>query len=140
MKYQKTTNKIIIRIDKGEEIVQSLSLLCKNLSIKAATIQGIGATNNAKIGSYNTKTKQYHSTEFVGEYEITSLTGNITTMNNEPYLHLHITIGDENHHVFGGHLNSAVISATFEAVIDLISEPIQREFDSTIGLNVLKIK
>lgn len=140
MNYQKINNKIIIRIDKGEEIVQTLSNLCKKLNIKAATVQGIGATNNATIGSYDTTIKQYHSTEFIGEFEITNLTGNITTMNNETYLHLHITIADEKHHAYGGHLNRAIISATFEAVIDLISEPIQRQYDSSIGLNLIKIE
>ncbi|MFO7677624.1 MAG: PPC domain-containing DNA-binding protein [Thermoplasmatota archaeon] len=139
MKYKQLGNKIILRIDKGEEIVQSLTSLCRNMNIKAGTITGIGATNKATIGIFKTETKQFISTEFVGDYEITALNGNITTMNNKVYLHIHLSIGDINHQLFGGHLTSAFVSATFEGIIDIINHPIQRVYDSETRLNLLEI-
>ncbi len=44
--------------------------------------------------------------------EITSLVGNISQMNGEVYLHIHINLANEENKVFGGHLTSAIISAT----------------------------
>jgi len=138
MDYKKFDKKVIVRFDKGEEIVETLKQLCKNLDIKAGTITGIGATDKAIIGLFDVKNKKYHSKEFVGDYEIALAYGNISTMNGEVYLHLHITLGDSEHNSFSGHLNSAVISATFEGVIDIIDEGINREFDENLKLNLLK--
>ena len=70
--------------------------------------------------------------------EITSLLGNVSQMNGEVYLHLHITLADENYNVHGGHLTSAVISATGEIIIDTIDGIVDREFDEEVGLNLFK--
>ena len=139
MDYKKFDKKVFVRIDKGEEIVETLKQLCKDLDIKAGTITGIGATDKATIGLFDVKTKKYHSKEFVGDHEIAPLIGNISTMNGEVYLHLHVTLGNSEHMSFAGHLTSAVVSATFEGVIDIINGEINREFDENIKLNLLKL-
>ncbi len=139
MKAKKVGNKIIVRIDKGEEIVESLLKICKKYTVTLGYIVGIGATNEVKIGLFDVDTKTYHSEKFVGNYEIAPLIGNITMMNDEPYLHVHINVCDASHHSFGGHLNEAVVSATFEGIIDLIDDEITRVFDKETGLNLLKL-
>lgn len=50
-------------------------------------------------------------------FEIVSLTGTINTMDEEFYCHLHMSAGDDKGHVFGGHLNRALVSATCEMII-----------------------
>jgi len=65
--------------------------------------------------------------------------GNITTMNGEVYLHLHITICNKELKTFGGHLTSAVVSATFEGVITLINGQVNRRKDPSVGLNLLDL-
>ena len=139
MNYKRFNNKVIIRIDKGEEVVDSLKKICKNLDIKLGSIIGIGSTDKVTIGLLNTKTKKYQSKEFTGDHEITSLVGNITMMNEEVYLHLHITICNIEHKAIGGHLTSAIISATFEGIIDIIEGQITREHNDDVGLNQLKL-
>lgn len=139
MRYKRYGNKIIVRIDSGEEIVNILKQLCENLNIKLGTISGIGATNKATIGLYDVATRKYCSIELNGNHEITSLNGNISTMEGKPYLHLHANLCDKEYKSFGGHLNSAIVSATFEAVIEIINAEMNRVFDSKIGLNLLDI-
>ncbi len=139
MNYKQFHNKVVVRIDKGEELVDSLKTICKKLDIKLGSITGIGATDKVMVGLMNTKTKKYQSKEFTGDHEITSLIGNITTMNGDVYLHLHITLGNIEHKVFGGHLTNAVISATFEGIIDIIDGQINREYNDEVGLNLLKL-
>jgi len=140
MNYVQSHNKVIVRIDKGEELADSLRTICKKLNIKLGSITGIGATDKVTVGLMNTKTKKYQSKEFIGDHEITSLLGNITTMNGEVYLHLHITIANIEHKAFGGHLTSAVISATFEGIIEIIDGQVNREYNEEIGLNLFKFK
>ena len=139
MNYKQFGNKVIVRIDKGEELVDSLKTICKKLEIRLGSIIGIGATDKVTIGLINTKTKKYQSKEFTGDHEIASLVGNITMMNGEVYLHIHISLGSVDHSVLGGHLTSAVISATFEGVIDIIDGQINREYHDDVGLNLLKL-
>ncbi len=134
---KKFNNKIIVRIDKGEEIVESLKKVCKANNITLGLISGIGATDKVKIGLFDVSTKKYHSKELIGNYEIAPLSGNVSTMNNDIYLHLHINLCDSNHNSFGGHLNFAIVSATFECIIDIIDGKIDRKFSEDIGLNLI---
>lgn len=139
MNYKQINNKVVVRIDKGEELVDSLKTLCRTLDIQLGSIIGIGATDKVTVGLMNTKTKKYQSKEFTGDHEIAPLIGNITRMNGDVYLHLHITICNVEHKALGGHLTSAVISATFEGVIDVIKGTVNREHDDESGLNILSL-
>jgi predicted DNA-binding protein with PD1-like motif len=128
----------LLRIDKGEEIVTTLERFCREKEIRLGTVSGIGATDKATIGLFKTRTKEYVRKEVVGDHEITGLTGNISRMNNEVYLHLHINLSDANYQTFGGHLNSAVVSATCELVVRTLEGEVGREFSEVIGLNLYR--
>lgn len=85
---------------------------------------------------FDTVNKEYHSNNFKGAFEIVSLTGTLTRKEDEPYLHVHLSAGDEKGNVFGGHLNEAVVSATGEIIIRLIDGTVGRCFSAQIGLNL----
>ena len=136
MKAKKIGNKYFLRLDKGEEVVAALKNFCRENGIRAGYLIGIGATNQATVGLFETGTKTYRSRELKGDYEIAPLAGNISTMNGEVYLHLHANLCNQES-VAGGHLDKAIISATCEIVIETIDEKIDREYDENIGLNLL---
>ena len=138
MEFRKFGNKYVVRLEKDEEAVESIKILCEEQDIKLGTIAGIGATNKAIIGLFETSTKEYHSKELTGDMEITSLVGNISQMDGEVYLHIHVNLADHNNNVFGGHLTSAIISATGEIIIDSIDGTVDRKFNEEIGLNLFK--
>ncbi|MDD3066313.1 MAG: DNA-binding protein [Candidatus Gracilibacteria bacterium] len=137
MQSKRFGNKIVIRIDKGEEIVEILKKVCEENQIKLGVVSGIGATNQATIGLFETAEKKYHSTELKGDFEIAPLMGNISTLDGKLYLHLHANLADNKHHCFGGHLDFAIVSATAECVIDIIDGEVNRKFSEEIGLNLL---
>lgn len=139
MKYKRIENKIILRIDKGEEVIETLKKVCADENVKVGQVNALGAVNKVKIGLFNVETKEYHAQEFVGNFEIAPLYGNISTMNGELYLHLHINICNSEHKSFGGHLNYAYVSATCECIIEIIEGEVEREFSEEIGLNLFKI-
>ena len=138
MEYRKFENKIIARIDKGEEILEKIKEIALQENIKLASINALGATNDFTVGVYKVDEKKYYSNEFKGNCEIVSLTGTINTMNGEFYTHIHMSAGNDKGEVFGGHLNKAVVSATCEMVIDIIDGKVDRYFDKEIGLNLFK--
>ncbi|MTI47302.1 PPC domain-containing DNA-binding protein [Sporosalibacterium faouarense] len=139
MKSKRFGNKYFLRIDKGEEVVGSLYNFCKENNVKLGSLTGLGAADRLTVGLYNTETHEYHNKELIGEYEITNLTGNITTKDGELYLHLHITVGNEEYEAFGGHLNECHISGTCEIILDTVDGEVGRFFDESSGLNIFKI-
>ena len=138
MDYRKFNNKILVRLEKGEEIVESIRTLANKEQIKLGTITGIGAVNKATIGLFEVDTKVYNTIDLEEDMEIVSLGGNITEKDGEVYIHLHIAISNSTYNVKAGHLNSAIISATGEVVIDIIEGTVGRRFDKEAGLNLLE--
>jgi hypothetical protein len=100
---------------------------------------GLGASNKIVLGLFKADSKEYLSKEYTGDHEITSFTGNISQKDGEVYLHIHASISDETGKVEGGHLSSAVISATFECIVEKTEGNIERYFDEEIGLNLWKL-
>lgn len=138
MDYRRFGDKLVVRMDRGEEILTELQRVAEKENIKLASVTALGATDDFTVGVYNVAEKQYHSHSFQGAFEIVSLTGTISTMNGEYYAHLHISAGDEKGAVFGGHLNRAVISATCEMVIMVIDGQVDRFRDEEIGINLFR--
>lgn len=137
MEYRKFDDTYVVRLKRGEEVIEELKKLCKEEDIKLAEITGLGASNLVEIGVFNPGTKEYNTKVFEGMFEITSLVGNVTRKDGEVYLHIHINFGDENGAVLGGHLVQAKISATSEIIIREIPGEVGRELSEEIGLNLL---
>ena len=139
MEYRRFSDKIVLRIDRGEDIVEKLKELCELENISLGSISGIGAVMETEIGIFNVKTQQYFSKTIKGLFEVSNLSGNISKMNGETYLHLHITIGDvKKNEVYAGHLNKAVVGATAEIIVIVIDGEVDRRKDETVGLNLFK--
>ena len=60
--------------------------------------------------------------------------GNITIKENEPFVHLHAVISDEECNAFAGHLFTATISVTCEVIINIVDTKIIRDECKDIGL------
>lgn len=138
MEYRKFNNTIVARIDRGEEILDKIKEIALKENIKLANINALGAVNDLTVGVFKTEEKKYYSNDFKENFEIVSLTGTINTMNDEFYSHIHISVGNENGNVFGGHLNKAIVSATCEMIINIIDGRVDRYFDEDVGLNLFK--
>ncbi|MDY2725515.1 MAG: PPC domain-containing DNA-binding protein [Anaerostipes faecalis] len=138
MEYRKFDDHYVIRLDRGEEIVAKLKEVAQKEGIKLAYLTGIGAVGKVTAGVFDTKEKEFKGHTWEGDLEVVSIGGNINTMNGETYVHFHISIADEEGHVYGGHLTEAVISGTGEMVLTEIKGNVDREYDEEIGLNLFK--
>lgn len=136
MEYRKTGNHYVIRVDKGEEILEQVEKLCRKEQIKAGSAVGLGATNRVVVGLFDTTSKVYHKTELTGPMEITSLVGNISTKDGETYLHFHVNVCNAQMQVLGGHMNACYVSATAEITITQLDTVIERRMSEEIGLNL----
>ena len=149
MKYIKDGTSYIVRIDRGEEILDKLNEFVKETDLKAATITGIGASSEVELGVYSVKKREYIKYKYYGEFEILSLNGNITRDGDKPYVHLHIMISDGMvlaggltfgmGITVGGHLNKCIISGTCELRIDECENIYQRRVDDETGIKIIDI-
>lgn len=135
MEYKRYENFIAVRLDKGDDITESIYRIAEKEDIKSAAVSGIGATDDFTVGVFDIAKKEYDRFDFYGNHEINSLVGNITEKDGKPYIHLHITATGKSCKVVGGHLIKGVISLTGEIVITVIGGKISREFDETLGIN-----
>lgn len=139
MEYKILDNVYVVRLNVGDEIIGSLSSLCETENIKSAMVQGIGAVNDVTVGYYSLEDNKYFTQTFNHQFEMIALNGNITRKDNEPYLHLHIALSDENYKFFGGHLNRAVISITAEIYVTTLNGEVNRRVNPETNLNILDI-
>lgn len=136
MEYVKFKDKIVLRIDRGEEIVSLIAAVCEREKVKLAFVNGIGAAQYVKAGYFSVAEKKYNVNEYKGDLEILSLMGNITQKDGKVYTHFHICFATEDGVAHGGHLNECVIGGTGEIEIALIDGKVGRKFDEDVGLNV----
>lgn len=139
MQYKAFGDTIILRLERGEEIVANLTALCEQEKITLGQVSGLGAVDYVEAGYYQVAEQQYHKHVYDQEAEIISLTGSITQMNGEVYLHLHIAISDAEGKMHGGHLNAAKISATAEIFVTRLSGTVERWKDEAVGLNLMDL-
>ena len=137
MEYRQFNDTYVVRMDRGEEIISSLTNFCEKEKITLGSVEALGAADHVVIGLYDVAKRQYHKHTFDEAMEITSLLGNISTKDGVPYLHLHINLCREDMSVIGGHLNECRISATCEMFVRKLDGRVNRKLDEAVtGLNL----
>ena len=139
MKVQRFHNTFAVRLDIGDEVVDSLKKLADTEQIRLAEISAIGAADHAVMGVFDRELSTYRQEELNELMEITSLTGNITTMGGKPYVHLHATLAGQNHEIHGGHLIEMRIGLTCEMFVRVIDGEIEREHRDDLNIRVWKL-
>ena len=64
MKYRVSENKVLVVLEKGDEILESLYKIAKDIDIKSCWINGIGAAENIILGAYPLSEKKYIKKDF----------------------------------------------------------------------------
>ncbi len=137
--YKQIGNKYVVSIQNRAEIVKVLNTFCDERGIKSGTIYGIGAIDELTLRFFNPHTKKYIDKTFQEQMEIANLTGNISQMNEKPYLHLHITVGRSDYSALAGHLLAATLNGAGEFVVEDFGTSITRVYVPEIGLNCYEL-
>ena len=156
MKAHAIDHGFLVRLDKGEEIISSLVDFCAKEKILFASVSGIGAVGKAKLAVFDTKKKEYLEREFAGDFEIVSLSGNVTIAQGKVKPHLHVCIAGNDSQIetqFGnspsnisdgvhflahaGHLVFAEVSVTCEIILNVSEGRIERKKDTETGLMLI---
>jgi len=139
MQTKKITDGFVVKLDKGEQLVDSLIKFARQEKVDSGSVTGIGAVTNVTLGYFDREQKKYLEKKFEEVYELVSLVGSIATINYQPILHLHIIISDRNYKVYAGHLFSAEVAVTAEMFVRAYPERLLRKKDPQFRLNLLDL-
>lgn len=141
MDYRKENNTIYLRIDKDEELMETITSVCKKEKITGGSFHGIGACNKVELSTWIIEKNDFifHTKE--GMLEMISIMGNISLDSTRaPILHAHATFSylNQDAHIatIAGHVKTAHISYTGEIIIQTTDSPINRKFDHNAGIEV----
>ena len=127
MKYTRMDQTVVISLENGDEIHQSIQGICLREHIRLGTITGFGGVSYAKLGIWNNETAAYDY--FVAEdrsMEFSNLQGNITCLDGRPFTHIHATICNNRFQTFGGHLVSGIVQNLAEMFIRIDPGEVRR--------------
>lgn len=130
----------IIRLQKGERLIESLEKFVQGNKLPGAWVSGLGGAQEVTLGFYELEKKEYHWQTFSDLREVVSLTGNIAfDPEGKLALHLHGVFGDQQFQTIGGHVKDLVAGATLELFIHRTYKPLSRKLDDQIGLPLLEL-
>lgn len=131
---------IVGKVEPDEDLIEAIIKMVKNHKIQSGLINCIGALKKYTVGYFNIETKIYERKTFEEYIELVSCIGNIAFKDGEPIIHLHISIGNRDYSVLGGHLfQPAIVSITGEVYIFEIDQKLYREPDIKFNLSLLNL-
>ena len=127
----------IVKLEKDSDLLDSLTTYAEENNIQAAEINFIGAVQSAKVLYFNQEKKKYDEHIMNQPYEVLSGIGNISILDNKPFVHVHVVLADSTGKAYGGHLDKGTKVWLIEAFIhEVESKNLVRKFDENICLNV----
>jgi uncharacterized protein len=140
MEWRKSGDDYVIRVDRGEEIMSTLTGLLTQQDIRSGSIVGIGAVEETVLGYYDARSGEYLRKSFPEEAELVVFAGNVTLVDGAPFIHAHAVISDASFQALSGHFFSGVIAVTGEFQLHRNAVDVRRELDAGIGLKLMRFE
>jgi predicted DNA-binding protein with PD1-like motif len=71
--------------------------------------------------------------------ELVGMTGNISLVDGQPFIHAHGVFSDKEFATVGGHVKDLVVGPTIEIFLAPIDEKIERKMNDEVGLKLLDL-
>ncbi|NMB56377.1 DNA-binding protein [Candidatus Beckwithbacteria bacterium] len=124
----------LIRIQRGEKIIETLKTFCKEKKIEGGFFYGLGAVDWVELAHYDVVKQKYSSLSFEKAYEVSNLTGSIG-VEQDLIIHAHMTLADNQMQALAGHLIDARVSGTAEIYLQALPK-LNKKFDKETGLKL----
>jgi len=121
----------------GSDLLKELEDYVRANGINLAWLSGVGAVSRATIRYYDQPKQEWIDLEFDQRLEVAGMLGNVSLMNGEPIVHVHITLADEQGRCYGGHLGRNTLVFNLEILLTTLSgPPVTRKMDAQTGLTL----
>ncbi len=127
----------LVRLERGEEAIDSLQRFADQHRIGFAAIRAVGTFDRVTLGYYDAEAKAYRNRSFDEPVEVLNLTGDVATGQDGTHIvHAHVTIGCADYTARGGHIVEAVVGPTLEVIIETTPATVHRRHDPDTGLQL----
>lgn len=134
MRHTKTGAGYVLVLQKGENVIESITSFCAAEGIENAHFSAIGAVEFVSCGYYALNERKYYFTQYNELLEVASGTGNVMLKNGAPFVHLHAVFTNTRNEAFGGHVEEMRVGVTLEVMLTPLPSSLSREHDEDIGL------
>jgi len=130
---------LLVRLDHGADIIGQITDLAMGEEIETGFFSVIGALSRAELGYYDQVSQKYGTIQIFDPMELVHCSGNISLLNNQPFVHAHAVLSDRKGMVRGGHLNAGKVFAAELYMQELLGQHgqhLKRVPDQVTGLNL----
>ena len=127
----------VVVLDKGDEVVATLTEFARERNLSAAHLTAIGAFSEVTLGYFDRDRKDYVRIPIRDQVEVLSLVGDVAIAKGEPQLHAHVVVGRRDGTAHGGHLLEARVWPTLEVMLVESPAHLRRVKDSETGLALI---
>ena len=141
MKIRDVEKGFVIKLERGEDMLVTLTQFCESRGVQSGIFRGIGAVERVKIGYYDLPKREYFFRDEPGVFEVASMQGNIALVDGKPFIHAHAVLSrcDETLECIGAHIKEAFVAVTLEIFLTPFDVPLKRAMDDSIGLKLLDL-
>ncbi len=128
-------DELVGRLRRGDDLLEGLNAVCRGEDIRLGRVSALGAVERARVGFYDQTAREYRYLDIDRPTEILALVGNVSQKDGAPFVHAHVTLGDEEGRAFGGHLApGTVVFACEFSITPMEGAELVRGFDEETGL------
>ena len=137
MEVKRLREAYLVRLEKGEEVIQSLKQFADAYRLGFASLTAIGTFERVTLGYYNPETQAYQNEPFEEGVEVLTMSGNISRgEDGERIVHAHVIVGRADYSTLGGHVVEATVGPTLEVICRPSPTTIRRRHDPDTGLQL----
>lgn len=138
MTFYQAADKYLLVLDRGDELIASLNDFALKHQLKSAWLSGLGGADGLTLGFYEFEDRDYIWRDYDQALEITNLSGNLTTVDGQPFWHLHGTFSGPDFQAIAGHVKAMTVGLTCELLVTPLSLSLTRHYDEVTGLKLIK--
>jgi len=126
-------------LETGDEVMVCLRQFVSQERLAAAQITAIGAFSDAVLRYFDWETKSYLDIAVNEQVEVASMVGDVAEdPSGEPSLHIHLVLGKRDGSALAGHLGSAHVRPTLEAIFNESPAHLRKRKDLETGLALIR--
>ncbi|MDH3364545.1 MAG: DUF296 domain-containing protein [Thermoplasmata archaeon] len=131
-------NVTILRLEHGEDILESVLLGAGNEGSTTVLTAGLGMISDFELGYFDSG--KYITKSFTEAHELLSMQGSVA-VDGDPRLHVHVTVADKSHAAYGGHLLRGKVWMSNEiCLLRIEGLGSSRQFDPVKKVGVLQLE
>ncbi len=107
----------VLVFDPGDAFLQPMIEFVRRYEIAGASFTGLGALSEATLAWFDPSDGQYKPFHVAEQVECVSMVGNVSWMNNKPFIHAHCVLGKRDGSSLCGHVKELKALPTLELTL-----------------------